>query len=199
MGRVGTDAALAGGGRLRAVILVEGMSDRHALEVLAARHGRRLEEEGVAIVSTSGATNIAGFLAHYGPQGLGVRLAGLCDAGEERYVRRGLERAGLGVDVSAQDMEALGFYLCVDDLEDELIRAHGAASVQHVIEAHGELASFRTLQHQPAQRARSTEEQLRRFMGTRSGRKSRYARWLVETLDLDRIPRPLEDVLAHHR
>ena len=199
MGYVSSDVAMERDGRLRAVILVEGMSDRHALEVLAARHGRRLDEEGIAIVSTGGATNIARFLARFGPRGLDVRLAGLCDVAEEGYFRRGLERTGLGADLSLQDMEALGFYRCVDDLEDELIRAHGAASVQHIIETHGELASFRTLQHQPAQRERSTEEQLRRFMGTRSGRKSRYARLLVETLDLDRIPRPLDRVLAHHR
>jgi hypothetical protein len=34
-------------------------------------------------------------------------------------------------------------------------------------------------------------------MGTRSGRKSQYAALLVDALDLDRVPRPLEDVLAH--
>jgi hypothetical protein len=38
---------------------------------------------------------------------------------------------------------------------------------------------------------------LRRFLGTRSGRKSHYARALVEALDLDHMPRPLDLVLAH--
>ena len=61
----------------------------------------------------------------------------------------------------------------------------------------GELGSFRTLQKQPAQRGRSTEQQLRRFMGTRGGRKIRYARLLVDALDLSRVPRPLDGVLAH--
>jgi hypothetical protein len=94
-------------------------------------------------------------------------------------------------------MEALGFYVCVADLEDELIRALGAASTEEVVEAQGELHSFRTFQKQPAQRKKTVEEQLRRFLGTRSGRKSHYARTLVEALDLDRMPRPLELVLAH--
>jgi len=60
-----------------------------------------------------GATNIGHFLDTFGPRGLGVRLAGLCDA------------------------------------------------------------------------------------GTRSGRKSRYARLLAEAVDPARVPRPLERLLAH--
>jgi hypothetical protein len=34
-------------------------------------------------------------------------------------------------------------------------------------------------------------------MGTRGGRKIRYARLLVNALDLERVPRPLDRVLAH--
>ena len=82
-------------------------------------------------------------------------------------------------------MEALGFYVCVEDLEDELIRALGVASVEHVVEAQGELGSFRTLQKQSAQQGRTIEQQLRRFMGTRSYRKIRYracssTRWISQ-------------------
>jgi hypothetical protein len=128
---------------------------------------------------------------------LDVRLAGLCDAGEEGDFRRGLERAGLGFDLSRADMEALGFYVCVADLEDELIRCLGGAAVEQVVEAQGELGSFRIFQQQPAWRGRSSQQQLRRFIGTHSGRKVRYARLLVDTLDLTSVPRPLDRVLAH--
>ena len=86
-----------------------------------------------------GAQSIGRFLNLFGPQGLDVRLAGLCDAGEERDFRRGLERAGLGSDLTRAEMESLGFYVCVADLEDELIRALGAASVEQIIAAQGEL------------------------------------------------------------
>lgn len=181
----------------RAVVLVEGGSDRAALEALAVRRGRDLDAEGVAVVPMGGATNIARFLELYGPRGLDVRLAGLADVAEERYVRRGLERAGLGADLTRAELEALGFAVCVADLEDELIRALGAAAVEQVIEAEGELASFRRFQRQPAQQGRRTEDQLHRFMGTRSGRKSRYARLLVDALDLSQVPAPLDRVLAH--
>jgi hypothetical protein len=144
-----------------------------------------------------GATNVARFVDRFGPRGLGVRLAGLCDAAEEGHFRRALERAGLGSGLSRAGMEALGFYVCTADLEDELIRALGTDAVERVIEAQGELRSFRLFQRQPAQQAQSPQGQLHRFMGTRSGRKSQYARLLVGALDPGSVPRPLDRVLAH--
>jgi hypothetical protein len=181
----------------RAVVFVEGVSDKRALEALAKRRHRDLDAEGVAIVSMGGSKNIGRFLDQFGPQGFDVRLAGLCDAAEEGDFRRGLERAGLGSSLTRADMESLGFYVCVADLEDELIRSLGAAAVERIIEAQGELESFRTFQKQPEWRGRPSPEQLRRFIGTRSGRKIRSARLLVGALDLTQVPRPLDRVLAH--
>lgn len=181
----------------RAIVLVEGASDRRALEALAERRGRDLVAERISVVSIGGSKNIASFLDIFGPRGFDVRLAGLCDAGEEGDFRRGLERAGLGADLTRDEMESLGFYVCVADLEDELIRSVGTDSVEHVVDAQGELGSFRTFQRQPAQKGKSPEEQLRRFMGTRSGRKARYAALLVGALDLAHVPRPLDLLLAH--
>jgi hypothetical protein len=180
-----------------AVILVEGLSDRAAVCALAARRGRDLDADGVFVVPMGGATNIGHFLALFGPRGLGVRLAGLCDEREEDDVRRGLARAGLDPGRARADIERLGFYACVADLEDEIIRSLGAAAVEQLIAAEGELTSFRTLCRQPAQRERTREQQLRRFMGARSGRKIRYAHVLASSLDLARVPRPLDRVLAH--
>jgi len=180
-----------------AVVLVEGISDQCALEALAERRGRNLDAEGIAVMPIGGAQAIGRFLSRFGPQGLDVRLAGLYDAAEEGEFRRGLERAGLGSDLSRAEMERQGFYVCVADLEEELIRALGAAAVQDVVDAQGELGSFRTLQKQPAWQGRPTEDQLRRFMGSGGRRKIRYARLLVEALDLDQVPRPLDGVLAH--
>ncbi|MGW7201955.1 TOPRIM nucleotidyl transferase/hydrolase domain-containing protein [Streptomyces sp. NPDC054837] len=186
---------LAGG--VRTIVLVEGTSDQVALEALAARHGRDLDAEGVAVVPLGGATNIGRFLDVCGPTGLGLPLAGLCDIGEERHFRRHLGRVGLGSGLSRAGLEALGFHVCVADLEDELIRALGAEGVRQVIEAQGEMRPFHTFQGQPAQRERPVEHQLRRFMGTHSGRKALYAQALVAHLDLERVPRPLDRLLAH--
>jgi hypothetical protein len=181
----------------RTVVLVEGISDKLALEALAGRSGRNLHAEGIAIVAMGGATNIGRFLDLFGPQGFDARLAGLCDAAEEGDFKRGLEQAGFGSHLTRADMETLGFYVCSADLEDELIRSLGAVAVEQVIDARGELESFRTFQKQPAWRGRSHEEQLRRFFGTHSGRKIQSAPALVEALDLTHVPRPLDRLLAH--
>jgi hypothetical protein len=181
----------------RAVVLVEGTSDALALETVAQRRGRDLAAEGVRVLPMGGAQAIGRFLNQFGPHGLDLTLAGLCDLGEEQDFRRGLERAGLGAALTRDGMERVGFYVCVEDLEDELIRALGVESVERVVAAHGDLGSFRTLQKQPEWRGRPPAEQLRRFMGSGGRRKIRYARLLVEALELDQIPRPLDGVLAH--
>ena len=189
--------AVAARSTTRAVVLVEGVSDAIALRTLAQRRTRDLAAEGVAVVPMGGATSVGRFLALFGPNGADVALAGLCDVAEERHVRRGLQEIGLGSALTREEMARHGFFVCVADLEDELIRALGTTAVEQVIEMAGELGSFRTFQQQPAQRDRTHSEQLRRFMGTRSGRKIEYARLLVERLDLARAPSPLDDVLAH--
>ena len=181
----------------RAIVLVEGISDQIALETLAARRGRDLASEGISIVPIGGAQAVGRFLARFGTERADATLAGLCDEREEDVFRRGLERAGLGSKLTRVEMERLGFYVCVTDLEDELIRAIGPASVEAVIDSQGDLGSFRTFQKQPAWRGRSIDGQLRRFMGSADRRKIRYARLLVAALDLDRVPRPLDGVLAY--
>jgi hypothetical protein len=191
-----TAVALPRAAAARAVVLVEGVSDQIAVETLAARHGRDLAAEGIAVLPAGGAGGITRYLRLFGPEGTGARLAGLCDAAEEHIVRRGLAAAGLGSPGSRADLERLGFFVCVQDLEDELIRAAGTALAAEVLAAHGDLAAFRTIQRQPAWRGRDEAAQLRRFLGAGSQRKLRYARLLTEAIDPDRIPRPLAAVLA---
>ena len=59
----------------RTVVLVEGVSDRHAVEALAQRQGRDLAGEGVAVVAMGGAQAIGRFLELYGPRGRALELA----------------------------------------------------------------------------------------------------------------------------
>jgi hypothetical protein len=177
----------------KSAILVEGVSDQRAIEALGRRYGRDLRADGIVVIAMAGATNARQFLSLLGPRGYDVPLAGLCDQGEVGLLRHGLEQAGLGSRLTRADMEYLGFHVSVRDLEDELIRALGVSSVEAVIETQDELRSFRNFQNQPAQRDKSTERQLWRWMGNR---KIRYAELLVYALDLERVPRPLHDVLA---
>jgi hypothetical protein len=153
------------------IVLVEGESDRAAVATLFRRLGI-----GVArpeIVAMGGATNVARHVAALHEQGR--RAIGLCDAGEERFFARALDT----------------YFVCNADLEDEFIRALGVDAVERVIEREGDLAAFRVFQNQPAQRSRPVEHQLRRFLGTTSGRKIRYGTALADALDLRQLPGPL--------
>jgi hypothetical protein len=169
---------------LHGVVLVEGTSDRQAVDTLARRRGRDLQAEGVGVVPMGGYGNLPRVLEQY----RGLRLAGLYDVGEERHFLRALRCD------DREQLERVGFYACTRDLEDELTRAVGADGVLRLLAEQGELRAFRTYQKQPAHRSRTLEEQLHGFMWNR---KQRYAVLLVEALDLERVPRPLDRVLAH--
>jgi hypothetical protein len=159
---------------VRGVVLVEGITDRIALEAVA----RRLELDlgDVEIVPIGGAQAIRRAATQYD----GERLAGLCDAGEERWFRRVLGDAT---------------HVCVRDLEDELIRALGPARVQEVVAEQGELETFRNFQNQVFWRGRPVERQLRRWLQN-GGRQHRYPPLLVEAMAPEEVPRPLAGVLA---
>jgi hypothetical protein len=160
------------------VIAVEGVSDRSALELLARRQGRDLAAEGIEIVPIGGAHAIRRFVA---AQTAGTPVRGLCDENEAHVFRNVLD------DV----------HVCVPDLEGELIRALGVDAVERVLAAAGGLPSFRMFQQQPAQRGRPIEAQLHRWLRSSSTRFHRYLRLLVEALDLDRVPQPLDAVLGN--
>ncbi|WP_314178426.1 TOPRIM nucleotidyl transferase/hydrolase domain-containing protein [Streptomyces winkii] len=172
---------------VRAAVLLEGPSDVAAVGALAASRGRNLAAEGVCVLPMGGAMSVGRFARLLGPPGLGLRLTGLCDEGERDYYARGLERVG-----AAQP----GFFVCAADLEDELIRALGVTRVEELVRAEGDLRALQAFLRQPAQRGRDPQQQLRRFLGTKKGRKIHYGRVLVEALDPDRIPAPLDDLLA---
>ena len=173
----------------RTVVLVEGWSDQAAVETLACRCGLDLDAAGIVVLPIGGATNMRLFAGRLGQRGLSLRLAGLVDAAEARHVLRGLH----------DEAERAAFFVCDADLEDELIRALGSAAVERVIDAEGEIGGFRRFQAQPAQRGRDVHAQLRRFMGTRAGRKIRYGTLLVTALDLERVPEPLSRLIEHLR
>ncbi len=156
-------------------MLVEGVSDRIALEALAER--RRID---VAVVPMGGAHAIGRFLHRFD----GARIVGLCDEREQDvFLRAGMHRTD--------------FHVCVADLEDELVRALGAAGVESVLATYGDLDAFRVFQNQPAWRSRPVEAQLRRFLCASDRRKLRYARFLVEAaVDCDSVPPPLDAVLV---
>ncbi|WP_406089131.1 TOPRIM nucleotidyl transferase/hydrolase domain-containing protein [Streptomyces sp. NBC_01013] len=172
---------------VRTAVLLEGPSDSAAVNALAASRGRDLAAEGICVLPMGGAMSVGRFARLLGPPGLGLRLTGLCDEAERPYYTRGLERA---------DAAHEKFFVCAADLEDELIRALGVTRVEELIEAEGDLRALQIFLHQPAQQGRTPQQHLRRFLGTKKGRKIHYGRVLVEALDPERVPVPLDCLLA---
>jgi hypothetical protein len=155
------------------LIAVEGSSDRVVLERISQRLGRDLAADGITIQAIGGAHAIRRFVAELGSD---VAVRGLCDENEEELFRRVLD------DV----------YVCVPDLEGELIRALGVERMLEIVDRD----SFATMQRQPAQRGRPVELQLHRWLRSISGRYHRYLPMLVDALELDRVPAPLAGVLG---
>ncbi len=192
-----TARALAAARAAQSVVLVEGISDQIALETLAGRVGQDLVGEGIVIVPIGGASEIARYLAMFGPDGRALPISGLCDAGVEHLFRRRLAAAGLGAPRNRSEMEQLGFFVCVGDLEEELIRASDRDAIEALLESQGDLGAFRTLQRQPEWRHEAFESQIHRWLRAGARRNLRYARLLIESLEPDRLPRPLTALLAH--
>ena len=166
--------------RLVAVVLVEGHSYRIAIETHAVRRGRDLAAEGVSVVPVGGAHGLERALRTLEVE----RIAGIYDRGEEAAVLAALERAGVTPD---------GFFACDPDLEGELVSALGPERMIQLIEQRGQLAAFRTYQKQPDKRGLPLDAQLHGWL---HNWKVRYAAALVDRLAPDRVPAPLEGVLA---
>ena len=149
------------------MILVEGESDRIALETLAERLG--LPKPDVTVLGGAHAVR-------RGP--IAPDSVALCDEREARlFVGAGIPEERV--------------FVCRADLEDELIRALGTARAEQVFEEQGELGLLRILQQQPAHRERTLEQHLHGFINSHSRAKARYAKAFVEALDLDSAPEPL--------
>lgn len=177
------------------LILVEGISDQIAVTALAERQGRDLVAEGTVVFPIGGAQAVGRYLVALTAERPGRPIGGLFDAAEEPFVIRAVADAGLASPADRVELGRLGFFTCVEDLEDELIDACGHQLVEEIIEQQGELRSLRTMQKQAAWRDRSLRSQLRRFVSVRSGRKHRYARLLTMAVDDNRVPAPLRAVL----
>jgi len=160
------------------VVLVEGASDAAVVELLVDGTG-----PGLQVVAMGGVTNVAHHVRRLADRSPAPVVLGLCDAGERRF----LERADPPLDA---------ILVCDRDLEEELIRAVGPARVLAVLEELSDLERFRTFQGQPEWRDRPLGDQLRRFAGTRSGRKTVLAPALAARLGPGEVPAPLADLVA---
>lgn len=177
------------------LVLVEGRSDAAAVLALADLLGCNLGLRHIQISAAGGVANFSQVLVNFVRMHPNADVCGMYDIADEWHVRRALTAAAIPIDAHVSP-ESVGFFACDADLEDELIRALGAESVERVLDAQGELASFRRFQAMPQHRHSTMHRQLHRFLGTRATRKIRCARFLVEKLDPARLPGPLVGLAA---
>lgn len=182
---------------MRAIVLVEGVTDELALKLAARRLGRDLEAEGVSVVSMNGAHAISRVLRRLATEEPEAMLAGLYDEGEEDVVRAALGRMGYGPNLDRSGLEKIGFFACSTDLEDELTRAAGQAIIARLIELEGDAQPWHTFRKQYAWQGRPVDQQFRRFIRSVSDRNSRYVRAIVESIEPSALPRPVRLLLNH--
>jgi hypothetical protein len=176
---------------------VEGVTDELALTLAARRLGRDLTGEGVAVIPMNGAHAIGRVLRRLAAEQPEAKLAGLYDEAEEEVIRAALGRAGYGQNLDRSQLEGIGFFACVADLEDELIRAAGDADLSRLIELEGDAQPWHSFRNQHAWHGRPMDQQFRRFIRSVSERNSRYIRAIVETIELAQLPRPLRLLLDY--
>jgi hypothetical protein len=180
---------------VRTLVLVEGESDAAAVRALANLIGLDLPRHHIWLQSTNGVTNYSRALSAFMLAHPHAGFCGLYDVADERYVRRAL--SGVATPITDDtSVESFGFFACVADLEDELIRALGVEAVERVIDQQRELGSLRRFQAMPQHRDTPVQQQLRRFLGARATRKIRSAQRLVEALTINQLPRPLAGLAA---
>ena len=173
-------------------VLLEGASDVAALRALAASAG--VDTGRVRFVDLGGVTNVGRALTALREQSPEAPVVGLCDAAEAGVVLRALRRSGLALR-DETDLPAFGFFVCVADLEDELIRSLGTRRAVDVVERIGLGGKLRTLRGQQAWRDRPLSEQLHRFCGVAAGRKELLAGAFAEALEPRSAPEPLRMLL----
>ena len=182
---------------VRTIVLVEGVTDELAVALAARRAGRDLEAEGVSLMPINGAHAIGRVLRRLVAEEPNANLAGLYDEAEEDLFRSALEQAGYGANLDRRQLESVGFFACVADLEDELIRAAGEADLSRLIALEGDTQPWNAFRKQHAWNGRPVDQQFRRFIRSVSERNSRYIRAIVERIDLPRMPRPLRLLLDY--
>ncbi len=173
-------------------VLLEGVSDIAALRAVAATAGVPLDD--VRLIDLGGITNIRRALADLSVDAPDAQVVGLCDAGETHVVRRVLADTGRPTRDDS-DLPAYGYFVCVADLEDELIRGLGTDRVLEVLADLGLADKFHGLQRQPAWRDRELADQLHRFCGVASGRKELLAGALAAAATPEQTPEPLRLLL----
>ena len=174
------------------VIFVEGFSDFLAVRTLAETLGVDLDAAGASLLSLEGADLLKHYMALLGPQGLNVRIRGLCDLDKEAEWIQTLSDAGLSID-DRTELNAVGFQVAEVDLEAELVTALGEQGTETVIAEADATNSLETFRQQPANAGLEGRDLLLAFIRKR---KIKWAPLLAAAISSTEVPTPIADLLA---
>ncbi|MEU0077635.1 AAA family ATPase [Micromonospora tulbaghiae] len=114
----------------RALVAVEGISDRVLLHALARASALDLDQAGISVVVVNGATNFGPPLRLFGPAGFNIAMLTLVDEAEAAIV------AGV-LGCAFADLDKHNVLISRTDLEDEYVRGLGVPRVLDALEASG--------------------------------------------------------------
>lgn len=115
----------------RRIITVEGLSDRVVLERAAEVTDRNLDRLGVSVIETNGSAEISAIAKLFGPSGFDLNISRLIDLDAQ-----GTTESATGIPVS--DFPAKSVWVSDIDLEDEYVKAVGAAEVYDALRSSGQ-------------------------------------------------------------
>lgn len=104
------------------VVTVEGLSDRIILERVADLTDRNLDRLGVSVIETDGKSEIAAIAKLFGATGFRLQVSRLIDLDAEKTVADALG-------ITTANLRSNSVHTAQRDLEDEYVRALGAANV----------------------------------------------------------------------
>lgn len=116
------------------VVTVEGLSDRIILERIADLTDRNLDRLGVSVIETDGASEIMPIATLFGATGFNLSVSRLIDLDAEQDVAD-----ALGIAVA--NLRAHSVFTSHRDLEDEYVRALGAANALSALTTSGQFSA----------------------------------------------------------
>ncbi len=178
----------------RVAILVEGPSDRLALQFAAEQLGVDLDARSVSLVELQGADVFETLRSLLGPSGLQVELRGMCDADRERRWTDVIYGPGV-YNGDRNQLAQDGIFVADPDLEGALVDSLGETQVEGVITAEGEKPALDLYRQQPDKRNLPSRDQILGFLKSKD-RKVRFAPLLVQAVPTGQLPDVLKGVLA---
>ena len=167
------------------VIAVEGPSDRIIVNKVASVLGIDLDKHDIVVVETDGCGNMKGVESIFGNGGFNIPLFELADDDSREDIAK---RVGADSGNPA-DLAAHHVFISSNDLEDEYVRAIGAARIWRVIKSMKVFSKTELRRCELGDDGNPTEASLAAFIRAKTSRKIPSAIVAASLIDTENAPR----------